>query len=119
MEVVCKGSDSYGYKTKENYKILASYNRVSNVEYNKCSEIALKVWKVLGACDGGRVDLRIDKFGQINFMEINPLAGLNPVNSDLPILAAMQGIDYSELLNIIIDASLQRHGILQTKKVFQ
>ncbi len=52
-------------------------------------------------------------------MEINPLAGLNPVNSDLPILAAMQGIDYSELLNIIIDASLQRHGILQTKKVFQ
>jgi D-alanine-D-alanine ligase len=119
MEVVCNNSDFYGYETKENYKIRASYNKVNDIEYSKCSEIALKVWNVLGALDGGRIDLRIDKYGEINFMEINPLAGLNPFNSDLPILAAMHEIDYSKLLNKIINASLQRHGMLNKNTVIE
>ena len=42
--------------------------------------------KHLDAVDAGRVDLKADRNGRICFIEANPLAGLNPVHSDLPIL---------------------------------
>jgi D-alanine-D-alanine ligase len=63
---------------------------------------------VLNACDGGRVDLRMDKNGRINFLEINPLAGLNPVHSDLPIIARFNGISYTRLIGDIMQAALNR-----------
>ena len=46
------------------------------------------------ARDAGRVDLRLDAQGQAQFLEINPLAGLHPQHSDLPILCQLAGIDY-------------------------
>jgi D-alanine-D-alanine ligase len=63
------------------------------------------------AVDGGRVDLKADRHGRICFIEANPLAGLNPVHSDLPILSRMNGVGYQELLEMIMDAALQRLGI--------
>lgn len=111
MEIVCNKSDYYSYETKENYKILASYQRVDNEILRRCTDIAVKIWKCLGVCDGGRIDVRMDAYGEINFIEINPLAGLNPINSDLPILAAMNGTDYSELMTKIVEAAIKRLGI--------
>jgi D-alanine-D-alanine ligase len=46
--------------------------------------------------------------GRICFIEANPLAGLNPVHSDLPILARMYGIEYQTLLEMIMKAALKR-----------
>jgi D-alanine-D-alanine ligase len=63
------------------------------------------------AVDGGRVDLKADRNGRICFIEANPLAGLNPIHSDLPILARMNGIEYQQLLEMIMGAALKRLGI--------
>ena len=32
-------------------------------------------------------------------MEVNPLPGLNPVHSDLPMIATQEGMSYSELID--------------------
>ncbi|MBN1143759.1 MAG: ATP-grasp domain-containing protein [Bacteroidales bacterium] len=110
MEVIYgKGvSDIYSYFNKENYEGRIHYTPVTGEWLRHCEDIALKSWNALNANDGGRVDLRVDKFGEISFIEINPLAGLNPVHSDLPILCRMNGIEYVQLIGMIMDAALKR-----------
>jgi len=78
---------------------------------DECREVALKAWKALGAVDGGRVDVKADRNGKICFIEVNPLAGLNPVHSDLPILSRMSGTEYQTLLEMIMNSALKRHGL--------
>jgi len=102
----------YSYFNKENYEGRLHYQPVSGEWLEQCTEISLKAWNALKACDGGRVDVRVDRYGKISFIEINPLAGLNPVHSDLPILCRMFGIEYNQLIAMILDAAIQRnqHG---------
>jgi D-alanine-D-alanine ligase len=110
MEVIYteRAGNIYSYFNKENYKELIHYAPVEGSLLHDCSDISLNVWQVLNACDGGRVDLRMDKNGRINFLEINPLAGLNPVHSDLPIIARFNGISYTRLIGDIMQAALNR-----------
>jgi len=70
--------------------------------------VALAAWRALGCRDGGRVDLRCDAAGQPQFLEVNPLAGLHPEHSDLPILATKVGMSYRELLGRIVDSAATR-----------
>ena len=51
----------------------------------------LAAWRVLDCRDGGRVDVRCDAHGQPHFLEVNPLPGLHPQHSDLPILCGFAG----------------------------
>ena len=53
-----------------------------------CRELALKAWRGLGCLDAGRVDIKMNGSGVVNFLEVNPLAGLHPEHSDLPIICA-------------------------------
>ena len=46
----------------------------------------------------------------LNFMEVNPLAGLHPVRSDIVILAKFKGITYQELIETIVKSALKRAG---------
>ncbi|HSL86141.1 MAG TPA: hypothetical protein VK861_04345, partial [Bacteroidales bacterium] len=74
----------------------------------ECKRVALGAWRAIGAVDAGRVDLKADRNGRICFIEVNPLAGLHPVHSDLPILAGKTGIDYQTLLEMIMRSVLKR-----------
>ena len=56
----------------------------------------------------GRVDLRADAEGIPHFMEVNPLAGLRPDHSDLPILCELAGMPYRELIAGIMRSALKR-----------
>ncbi|MBP7692153.1 MAG: hypothetical protein KA764_09565 [Anaerolineales bacterium] len=71
------------------------------------------VFRVLGCYDVSRVDFRLD--ANDNFkpyvLEINPLPGLMPGISDLVIEAAAMGISHAELVNMILDAAIERHGL--------
>jgi D-alanine-D-alanine ligase len=71
-------------------------------------EISLMAWRGLDLKDAGRIDLRSDAGGVPNFMEVNSLAGLNPVRSDLPILCTQLGMSYHELISSIIESALER-----------
>lgn len=111
MEVVitAKAKESiYSYHTKENWKGVVEYPMATGDIEKKCEEVALGAWRCLGCRDGGRIDLKMDAKGVPNFIEVNPLAGINPEHSDLPMLAGKKGIRYEQLLDMIMKSALKR-----------
>jgi D-alanine-D-alanine ligase len=108
MEVICKDNLPYSVEVKENYHDYCTYKPLDPEIAVECKTVALGAWKALDAVDAGRVDLKADRNGKICFIEANPLAGLNPVHSDLPILSRMYGIEYQTLLEMIMKAAIKR-----------
>jgi len=111
MEVVFRGEAPgviYSYETKKNYRERVEYSLITGELGKACEDLALAAWRVLGCRDGGRIDLRLDSEGRPNFIEVNPLAGLHPVDSDLPILCRLSGISYETLIKEIMNSALAR-----------
>jgi D-alanine-D-alanine ligase len=101
----------YSYVNKERCEELVEYRLVRpdrDDEVRHAEEIALAAWRALGARDGGRIDLRSDRHGGPQFLEANPLAGLHPQHSDLPMLATAVGMPYVELIRRIVDSAATR-----------
>lgn len=115
MEVRPKDADTtslvYSYHTKANYTSLVDYTIPDPNTIDACAEVALGAWRALGCRDGGRVDVRMDERGIPNFIEVNPLAGLNPVHSDLPILCGLYGMSYLDLIGAIVQSACERVGM--------
>jgi len=99
---------AYSYENKENYETKVDYLRVNDVAAQQAEEIALAAWQGIGCRDAGRIDLRADANGVPNLMEINPLAGINPVRSDLVIICKQYGISYKQLFQMILDSASER-----------
>ncbi|HOE61806.1 MAG TPA: D-alanine--D-alanine ligase [Kiritimatiellia bacterium] len=103
----------YSFDNKGNYEDRVVYPATDPARdpvAAMAERIALDAWRALGCRDGGRVDLRCDASGRPQFLEVNPLAGLNPKDSDLPILARQCGITYTELIGRILDSAIQRQA---------
>ena len=66
----------------------------------------------LGCEDGGRVDIRFDDQDIPNFIEVNPLAGLHPEHSDLPILSNLNGVSYQDLIALIMESALMKVSVV-------
>lgn len=101
----------YSYENKEHYEDRVIYRRVDDAEARQAADTALAAWRVLRCRDGGRVDLRSSGRGTPHFLEVNPLAGLHPVRSDLVILARLMGHDHAWLIDNIVDSAIQRHQL--------
>ena len=113
MEVLLKDNaeqNAYSYVNKERYAELVQYRLVDDQAARQAADIALAAWRGLGCRDGGRVDLRADAAGQPSFIEVNPLAGLHPHHSDLPIICTLKGISYHQLIGFIMDSAWKRLG---------
>lgn len=99
----------YSYINKEFYEENVDYTIVKDGEIIKrVSEMALKAYEILGCRDAGRVDLREDDDGNLYFLEMNPLAGLHPIHSDLPIICSRIGMSYKELIGVIVESASKR-----------
>ena len=98
----------YSYENKANYEQFIDYSVPKKEVTEQCYDVALKAWNGLLCRDGGRVDIRMDANGIPNFIEVNPLAGLNPIHSYLPILSRLAGISYQELIKIIMNSATKR-----------
>ena len=111
MEVILKANaeqDVYSYVNKENCEELIEYRKVDDELAQRTTAVALDAWKGIGCRDGGRVDLRTDENGIANVIEINPLAGIHPEHSDLPIICTLYGISYEELFQMILQSVSER-----------
>lgn len=110
MEVIFRSDipEIYSYENKENYEDVIEYRKLEGTILDECAQLALRVWHTVGAFDGGRVDMKTSQSGRVEFIEINPLAGLNYQSSDLPILARLNGIPFDELIGMIMDAATTR-----------
>ncbi len=103
--------DVYSYTNKERSEELVDYrvgNPASDAEVRRAEEVALAAWRALGCRDGGRIDLRSDACGEPNFLEVNPLAGMHPTHSDLPMIARFVGRSYVDLVGAIVASAAKR-----------
>jgi D-alanine-D-alanine ligase len=113
MEVVLNAQAEagvYSYVNKEECESRVVYRLAGDDEARAAGAVALAAWRALGCRDGGRVDLRQDAGGRPLFLEVNPLAGLHPTHSDLPIMCTLAGIPYDALIGRIVESARRRCG---------
>jgi D-alanine-D-alanine ligase len=113
-EILLKGdaeANVYSLHNKERCEDLVIYQRADDGEARAAGRQALAAYHALECRDAARIDFRSNAFGEPYFLEANPLAGLHPHHSDLPILAAQNGVPYVELIGMILDAGLARYGL--------
>ncbi|MCG3125542.1 MAG: D-alanine--D-alanine ligase [Phycisphaerae bacterium] len=99
---------AYTYVNKEKCEELCRYRLADAPWAARCELIALHAWQALDCRDGGRVDLRADAAGSLFVMELNPLPGLHPEHSDLPIICTAVGMPYVELIREIVASARLR-----------
>jgi len=107
----------YGYENKEHWEDRISLRLLTdtNPDGKAAGAVALSAWRALRCRDGGRIDIRVDRLGKPNFIEVNPLAGLNPGHSDLCFIARFKGLSYGELIGRIMASFLKRHPELAAR----
>jgi D-alanine-D-alanine ligase len=102
----------YGLDVKRDYQRLVRYDcpaPLSSREEAAVREASVKAWNALGCRDVARVDFRL-RDGVPFFLEVNPLPGLKPVDSDLVILAELAGWTYERLISRILQSALERQA---------
>jgi D-alanine-D-alanine ligase len=75
---------------------------------SRLCEIALQAYHVAGCRDVGRVDLRQDAAGDPQLLEINPLVGLHPTHSALPVIGLQAGLSFQDLIGEILEHAVAR-----------
>lgn len=110
IEVLGAEHDSiYSLATKEDCERLVKYSPLRNRLLRRAVEkLALDSYRELECRDAGRVDVRLDRSGRPVFLELNPLPGLHPTHSDLPMIAAQEGMPYKRMIEIILQSSISR-----------
>jgi D-alanine-D-alanine ligase len=98
------------FRNKEDCETLVTYTLVRDELAREAEGLALAAWRGIGCRDAGRVDLRTDDRGALQLLELNPLAGLHPSHSDLPILWQQSGRPYRELIDAIVRSAALRIG---------
>lgn len=98
----------YGFVAKELCESMVDYLPVADDQGERAKELALIVHRGLNCRDSSRVDFKENEKGELQFLEINPLAGLHPTHSDLPIIGGFFGVSYEELIYRIIESAKER-----------
>ena len=102
----------YSYDMKETCETNVRYRPMPEGRLRREGEaLAVEIYRLLECRDVARLDFRLDASGRPSFMEVNPLPGLNPEHSDLPMIAAQEGMSYTELIGAILDAACERTGV--------
>jgi D-alanine-D-alanine ligase len=102
----------YSLEVKREWEQTVNYECPARLDVDTLKEItdfSLTIFKLLGCRDFARLDFKLDSHGAPYFLEINPLAGLNPKSSDLPIMAYKLGWTYQALIAAILNSALQRY----------
>lgn len=102
----------YSLEVKRNYLEQVRYECPAKLAPDVDAAVrhaALDVYRLLSCRDVARVDFRV-RDGIPYFLEVNPLPGLNPVTSDLVILARLAGWSYERLIETILRSALERHS---------
>lgn len=70
--------------------------------------VALRTHQAVGCFDISRTDIRLDKDNIPYVLEINPLPGLDPNESNFPIMAYAAGMKFDELINSVLTSAYKR-----------
>ena len=78
----------------------------------RVKETALRTHHAVGCFDISRTDIRLSKDNVPYVLEINPLPGLNPHESNFPIMAYAAGMKYEDLIEGILISASKRSRVL-------
>jgi D-alanine-D-alanine ligase len=81
----------------------------------KIKDTVLRTYKVLNCKDWSRIDVRLDKNGIPNIIEINPLPGIMPdpnENSSFPKAARAAGMNYNQLIQRALYSAAKRYNLV-------
>jgi D-alanine-D-alanine ligase len=115
MRVVPRKQDPnfvYSLEIKRDWEKLVDYECPAKLDpgiLGYLEEFSIKAFKLLECRDFARVDFRVSPDGLPYFLEINPLAGLNPHSSDLCIMSRLAGVSYNDLITAILNSALKRY----------
>jgi D-alanine-D-alanine ligase len=122
MRVLPKQGDNpnftYSLEVKRKWEDLVSYECPARLPVKTTEEIvwaSLTAFEVLGCQDVARIDFRVDLAGKPWLLEVNPLPGLRPGYSDLPMMAEKVGYGYGNLIGLILDSALRRQKLCLTR----
>lgn len=118
LEVIPRGGKNpdfvYSLEVKRNFASLVEYVTpppAPKPQIRRIEEAALAAFRALECRDVARIDFRLAENGTPFFIEANPLPGLSPATGDLPILARLLGIPYTDLIGKILSAAVTRLGL--------
>ena len=105
----------YSMRNKEESEELCFYEAATDDVAKLVVTRGLAAYRALGCRDACRLDFRCDADGFPVFMEANPIAGLHPTHSDLPILSGLNGISYDQLIALILEAAMDRYSLTEAE----
>ncbi|TRZ50494.1 hypothetical protein D4Q80_00205 [bacterium] len=70
--------------------------------------MALKTHRAIGCFGISRTDIRLSKDNIPYVLEINPLPGLDPNESNFPMMAYAAGMKYEDLIEAILTSASER-----------
>jgi D-alanine-D-alanine ligase len=103
----------YSLEVKRDYKQQVDYEcpaLISDADREAVMEAALSAFLILDCRDVARLDFRL-RDGVPYFLEVNPLPGLNPLSSDLVIMAKLLGMSHARLIERILKAAMDRYQV--------
>ena len=84
---------------------------ISDALSREIEQVALDAYRALNCRDWCRIDVRVDRFGVPNVVELNPLPGIIPdprMNSCFPKAARVAGYSYDELIQEVVRIAWKR-----------
>jgi D-alanine-D-alanine ligase len=107
--LAAEGNAIYSLEMKEQCEQHVRYSRLAPGSLrDEVHELALEAYRTLDCRDAARVDVRLDADGRPCFLEVNPLPGLHPTHSDLPMIATWEHMPYRDLIGRIVDSAMAR-----------
>ncbi len=114
VPVVQREEFLYSLEEKRDYLNRIRYEGPESIPASvrdQLGRFALKAFQSLELRDMARVDFRLDSDGTPRIIDINPLPGLSPEYSDLPILHRLSGGEYTDLVRSILRSAFARNGL--------
>jgi D-alanine-D-alanine ligase len=102
--------------TKENnFDVFECPAKIDSKLEDKIKDTVLRTYNVLRCKDWSRIDVRLDKNGIPNIIEINPLPGIMPdpnENSSFPKAARAAGMNYNQMIQRVLYSASKRYNLL-------
>jgi len=102
--------------TKENsFDVFECPARMDKNLEEKIKETVLRTYNILKCRDWSRIDVRLDRNGVPNIIEINPLPGIMPdpnENSSFPKAARAAGMNYNQLIQSVLYFAAKRYNMV-------
>ena len=73
--------------------------------------VALRAHRALSCVDFSRTDIRLRADGTPFVLEVNPLPGLSPLESNFPVMTTAAGLSHDALIQRIVELAMARHGL--------